>query len=85
MSPPSRTAPARTAHASTITYSTALTVPPPELLIQRQLPEIAPYQTDIFTTPPGPSVTPLHLPSLDEVFFTLTRTRSRDNDEKALV
>ena len=27
----------------------------------------------------------LHLPSLDEVFFTLTGTRSRDNDEKALV
>jgi oleandomycin transport system ATP-binding protein len=26
----------------------------------------------------------LHLPSLDEVFFTLTGTRSRDN-EKALV
>ncbi len=27
----------------------------------------------------------LHLPSLDEVFFTLTGTRSRDNDEEALV
>ena len=27
----------------------------------------------------------LHLPSLDEVFFTLTGTRSQDNDEKALV
>jgi oleandomycin transport system ATP-binding protein len=27
----------------------------------------------------------LHLPSLDEVFFTLTGTRSGDNDEKALV
>jgi oleandomycin transport system ATP-binding protein len=27
----------------------------------------------------------LHLPSLDEVFFTLTGTRSRDSDEKALV
>ncbi|TVZ03191.1 ATP-binding cassette domain-containing protein [Trebonia kvetii] len=27
----------------------------------------------------------LHLPSLDEVFFTLTRTRSRDHDEEALV
>jgi oleandomycin transport system ATP-binding protein len=27
----------------------------------------------------------LHLPSLDEVFFTLTGTRSRDHDEEALV
>jgi oleandomycin transport system ATP-binding protein len=27
----------------------------------------------------------LHLPSLDEVFFTLTGTRSRDSDEEALV
>jgi oleandomycin transport system ATP-binding protein len=27
----------------------------------------------------------LHLPSLDEVFFTLTGTRSYDSDEKALV
>ena len=27
----------------------------------------------------------LHLPSLDEVFFTLTGARSQDNDEKALV
>ena len=27
----------------------------------------------------------LHLPSLDEVFFTLTGTRSRDTDEEALV
>jgi oleandomycin transport system ATP-binding protein len=27
----------------------------------------------------------LHLPSLDEVFFTLTGTRSRNNDEEALV
>jgi oleandomycin transport system ATP-binding protein len=27
----------------------------------------------------------LHLPSLDEVFFTLTGTRSQDNDEEALV
>ncbi len=27
----------------------------------------------------------LHLPSLDEVFFTLTGTRSRDNNEEALV
>ena len=27
----------------------------------------------------------LHLPSLDEVFFTLTGTRSQDDDEKALV
>jgi oleandomycin transport system ATP-binding protein len=27
----------------------------------------------------------LHLPSLDEVFFTLTGTRSRDNDQEALV
>jgi oleandomycin transport system ATP-binding protein len=27
----------------------------------------------------------LHLPSLDEVFFTLTGTRSRDNDKEALV
>jgi oleandomycin transport system ATP-binding protein len=27
----------------------------------------------------------LHLPSLDEVFFTLTGTRAHDNDEKALV
>ena len=27
----------------------------------------------------------LHLPSLDEVFFTLTGTRSRDDDEEALV
>ena len=27
----------------------------------------------------------LHLPSLDEVFFTLTGTRARDHDEEALV
>jgi oleandomycin transport system ATP-binding protein len=27
----------------------------------------------------------LHLPSLDEVFFTLTETRTRDNDKEALV
>jgi oleandomycin transport system ATP-binding protein len=27
----------------------------------------------------------LHLPSLDEVFFTLTGTRSHDNDKEALV
>jgi oleandomycin transport system ATP-binding protein len=27
----------------------------------------------------------LHLPSLDEVFFTLTGTRSQDNDQEALV
>jgi oleandomycin transport system ATP-binding protein len=27
----------------------------------------------------------LHLPSLDEVFFSLTGTRTHDNDEKALV
>ena len=27
----------------------------------------------------------LHLPSLDEVFFTLTGTRSHDDNEKALV
>jgi oleandomycin transport system ATP-binding protein len=27
----------------------------------------------------------LHLPSLDEVFFTLTGTRARDNDQEALV
>jgi hypothetical protein len=40
-SPPSRTTAARTARASMITYSTALTVPPPEVLIQRQLPQIA--------------------------------------------
>jgi oleandomycin transport system ATP-binding protein len=27
----------------------------------------------------------LHLPSLDEVFFTLTGTRSRDDNQEALV
>jgi oleandomycin transport system ATP-binding protein len=27
----------------------------------------------------------LHLPSLDEVFFTLTGTRSRDDSQEALV